>query len=801
MSMATHLTSPAHCPECAPRLPLRNHWFWGKAVVPRDLTDEQFFFLDKIRLHHQRLHGLGIVCGLELVQHPNPACRDRLVILKPGSAVDCCGHDILVLEEDVIDLEAFEAVRNLITEPDGKPHSLRFCIRYRECPTEEVPVLYDECACEDTRCAPNRILETYGIELEIDPPPLVRPVFQPRFERLTTILIAESSAVVADDAGDRIIVLAGSNLFELDDASHAIRGVRALGAPGRGLTLARDGSRLELVVGGDPTTDPDLLVLDIAGPVDVATAASRDGTFTGALDQPVELAETDDGRLVAVLAPSGGVRTWDPGIPDPATLADQRDLGVATAGLAFSSDGTRAYLAQPGTATLHVVTLDQAGLPASTITLSTGQGDALALVRTTGPDRLAVLDKAAKQVRLVDPTNGTVEGSVTLAHEPRDLVVTEGGHWAFVTVDDGTDSFLQAINLHLLRQGKPVQAGTPEKLGAGAGRPVLAAGGQRIYVPVAGGIAVIGIEELDCAGLLEGGLCPSCLEPDCLILAVIENWQPGFRLEDLGPGPRDPVQDVADKIARLDNERDRTWLASTQAIAEALKCLIEHGGSGGAGPAGPPGPQGPPGADGAPGAEGPPGADGPPGPPGPQGPPGPEGPPGRPDPRLTRICNISWEHRGSARRADLQERGIWLAFRNDTIPDRGKVLAFDLDDISVMVLAERLERDPAGQGVRICWCQIPAREVRGIMMRESCSLDFDPNEPLDNGFCDGVLYRMDPAGIPEQGSRLRVIVNGDLIQDRNGRSIDGNHIAKWVPGRDSGDGVEGGVFESWFRVE
>jgi hypothetical protein len=145
--MATHLTSPAHCPECGPRLPLRNHWFWGKAVVPRDLTDEQFFFLDKIRLHHQRLHGTGIVCGLELVQHPNPACRDRLVILKPGSAVDCCGHDILVLEEDVIDLEAFEAVGKLTAEPDGNPHSLRFCIRYRECPTEEVPVLYDECAC------------------------------------------------------------------------------------------------------------------------------------------------------------------------------------------------------------------------------------------------------------------------------------------------------------------------------------------------------------------------------------------------------------------------------------------------------------------------------------------------------------------------------------------------------------------------------------------------------------------------------------------------------------------------------
>src|SRR5690348_15813690 len=131
----TTAPSPAHCPECAPRLPLRNHWFWGKCIVPRDLTDEQFFFLDKLRLHNQRLHGSGIVCGLELQPHPNQSCRDRLMILTPGSAVDCCGHDILVLEDNVVDLHGFEAIRDLLSKPLAKPsYRLRFCIRYRECP-------------------------------------------------------------------------------------------------------------------------------------------------------------------------------------------------------------------------------------------------------------------------------------------------------------------------------------------------------------------------------------------------------------------------------------------------------------------------------------------------------------------------------------------------------------------------------------------------------------------------------------------------------------------------------------------
>ena len=50
--------APAHlsCPDCEPRPPLRNHWFWGKNIVPRDMIDEQAFFLEKMRLHEQRQH-------------------------------------------------------------------------------------------------------------------------------------------------------------------------------------------------------------------------------------------------------------------------------------------------------------------------------------------------------------------------------------------------------------------------------------------------------------------------------------------------------------------------------------------------------------------------------------------------------------------------------------------------------------------------------------------------------------------------------------------------------------------------
>src|SRR5581483_28763 len=183
------------------------------------------------------------------------------------------------------------------------------------------------------------------------------------------------------------------------------------------------------------------------------------------------------------------------------------------------------WLSAPGTATLHKIDLGSSGVSGSTVTLDggtgfTGQGDNLALIATTGPDRLAVLDHATPRLHLVDPATGKVEGSVTLDHPPVDLVISSGGHWAFVVEDDGTTGWLQAVNLQVLRQGRKVTAGTPEKLGPKPGHPVLTPDGRRLYVPIQDGVAVFDVTDADCAGLLEGGDCPDCLTPDCLVLAT-----------------------------------------------------------------------------------------------------------------------------------------------------------------------------------------------------------------------------------------------------------------------------------------
>ena len=76
------------------------------------------------------------------------------MIVEPGSALDCCGHEILVPDEEIVDSPPSRRSRQLAKDDTAALHTLQFCVRFRECPTEDVPVLYDECGCDDTNARP-----------------------------------------------------------------------------------------------------------------------------------------------------------------------------------------------------------------------------------------------------------------------------------------------------------------------------------------------------------------------------------------------------------------------------------------------------------------------------------------------------------------------------------------------------------------------------------------------------------------------------------------------------------------------
>ena len=49
-------------------------------------------------------------------------------------------------------------------------------------------------------------------------------------------------------------------------------------------------------------------------------------------------------------------------------------------------------------------------------------------------------------------------------------------------------------------------------------------------------------------------------------------------------------------------------------------------------------------------------------------------------------------------------------------------------------------------------------------------------------------------------NRYRVMLKSDFIRDKKGKAVDGDHLPEWLPNRRTGDGVEGGTFESFFVI-
>lgn len=419
------------CEACEPHAPTRNHYFTGKLLVERDFTDEQHYFREKIRLHHQRLHGVGVVCGLRIVEHPNPACRDRMVILEPGSAIDCCGHDILVIEPETLVLDDFPAFKALKDGPDEKDHRLQFCLTYRECPTEEIPVLYDECGCDDSQCAPNRILESFTVELRVDPPLPEAAFHSPTLAWLSTIGVAHAAFVALDEPRDRLFVVTGDDaatLYQMSLQNQAIEASAPLTTKAAGLAVAPDGATV-VVAGRDAAVPGDPITLDIFTPDaggGVGAGPDHSGDVAGTENGGVDMAMMADGRLVLLGRANGALRIFAAGVPDPTTPTASRDIGAARAGLALGA-GDIAYIAQPGSGNIGAIDLAVSSLPETVTTVAGVAIDTLALAPMSAGERLAVLDRTASVVGLIDLASGILLDTVPTPGKPLALAVAQGG--------------------------------------------------------------------------------------------------------------------------------------------------------------------------------------------------------------------------------------------------------------------------------------------------------------------------------------------------------------------------------------
>jgi hypothetical protein len=147
---------------------------------------------------------------------------------------------------------------------------------------------------------------------------------------------------------------------------------------------------------------------------------------------------------------------------------------------------------------------------------------------------------------------------------------------------------------------------------------------------------------------------------------------------------------------------------------------------------------------------------------------------------LTHICDVNWPHGGKISLRTLREG------------KRGELrIRFD---------RELREYDTDGRGVN------PYTFVVQYSTGPAESLEFlpypdDAPPRLENGHT--AVFTIDPDYLNERARRaivdrvVYVSLRCDFIQDCRGIPVDGTHLRGRLP---SGDGVQGGLFESWFRV-
>lgn len=148
----------------------RNNYFYGKLMTVRDFFAEQCYFNDKRWLINRMILGWGVVCGLD-VQPKDDSPGE--VIVTPGLAIDCCGREVLVCDEQVVELLPEPSECHEQKEEEQGKKTFVICIEYRECKTE--PVHLPSVACDQKEKGEfNRIRDSYRITVkrpeEVEPP-------------------------------------------------------------------------------------------------------------------------------------------------------------------------------------------------------------------------------------------------------------------------------------------------------------------------------------------------------------------------------------------------------------------------------------------------------------------------------------------------------------------------------------------------------------------------------------------------------------------------------------------------------
>ena len=452
----TRLHARIGCPACEQDAFARNTWFDGKYVTAADLVAEQDYFLSKHRRHDRLLHGWGVVCGLRVRQHPNPACQTQYVVVEPGSAVDCCGREVRIDQPTLFDfraafLAAWQAQNGKNAPPDAAAHRVEIVLRYAECPAEPVPVIFEGCAPSGESCLPNRVVEGFELSVLLDPPPPDPDGGGISLNWNATIGADGAMRVAVDATTGHAFVLAaepGATVLEADLATGAILGAMADAAfVPLDIAVAADGKHVFLAVAPKAGGDAEIRVLDAtnlaAQPLHTLPLVNAGGT-------QVHLAALADGRLAASIGATKHVLVWGAdvtGTPPPAAPTAVTITGTP-GGLALPQPATHLYVAITDTAEVDAIRL--ADLTLIALPLGAAGHGAIAAARHDGKDLLAVLEGSSVIFAEAAPDAATAADRITVlgnpasgfAQSPVSVALSPGGTWfaALLKAVDGSGS-------------------------------------------------------------------------------------------------------------------------------------------------------------------------------------------------------------------------------------------------------------------------------------------------------------------------------------------------------------------------
>lgn len=137
----------------------RNNYYYGKLMTARDFHTEQNYFNEKRWLMNRTIHGWGIVCGLAVEPVAN---EPNKVKVTPGLAIDCCGREILVCEDQYVSLDPEYSACNKPGHDEDKKYII--CIEFLECKTEHVNIPPVSCD-QREKCDFNRIRDSFNIRV------------------------------------------------------------------------------------------------------------------------------------------------------------------------------------------------------------------------------------------------------------------------------------------------------------------------------------------------------------------------------------------------------------------------------------------------------------------------------------------------------------------------------------------------------------------------------------------------------------------------------------------------------------